>query len=133
RARRVAALGEVACPGGGTADGAGRHERVGRTVVARPVAALRHVADVGRGAADRRPLRIGGARRARPVTALLEVAGAGCGTTGGAGGDEAVGRTGVADTVAALRHVADACRRTADRRALRIGRAGPARARAGLL
>src|SRR5439155_10599500 len=78
-------------------------------------------------------LRVGRTAGARPGTALREVADAGCGTTGRAGGDEPVGRTGVADTVAALRHVADACRRTTDSRTLRIGRTGPARARASLL
>src|SRR5439155_25362667 len=81
RARRVTALCQVAGTGGGTADGAGRHERVRRTVVADAVAALRHVADVGCGAADGGALGVGGTARARPVTVLLEVADAGRGPT----------------------------------------------------
>src|SRR5206468_1300525 len=119
RARRVAALGQVAGTGGGPADGAGRHERgrravvgspgagsrrgptrgaggdegIGRAVVADAVAALVDVAHVGRGAADRRALGIRGTGRARPVTVLLEVAGARRGMARGAGGDEGVGGT----------------------------------------
>src|SRR5207253_11311535 len=121
RARRVTALGEVACPGGGTADGAGRHERVGRAVVAHPVAALRHVADVGCRAADGRALGVGGAARARAVTVLFQVADARRGPTRGAGGDEAVGRAVVGAAVAALADVAHPSCGPADPRAPGVG------------
>src|SRR5439155_873174 len=117
----------VAGTGGGTADGAGRHERVGRTVVAHPVAALRHVADVGCRAADRRALGVRGTGRTRAVAVLLEVADAGCGTARGAGRFEPVRRTVVADAVAALVDVADVGRRPAHRRALRVRRTAGAR------
>src|SRR5207249_2994683 len=127
RARRVAALGQVAGTGGGTADGAGRHERVGRTVVAHPVAALRHVADVGCRAADRRALGVRGTGRTRAVAVLLEVADARRGPTRGAGGGEGVGGTVVGDAVAALVDVADVGRGAADGRALRVCGTGCAR------
>src|SRR5207253_3017231 len=133
RARRVTALGEVACPGGGTADGAGRHERVGRAVVAHPVAALRHVADVGCRAADGRALGVGGTARARAVTVLFEVADARRGPTRGAGGDEGVGGTVVGDAIAALVDVADVGRGAADGRALGVRGTGRARPVAVLL
>src|SRR5207253_5368322 len=60
------------------------------------------------------------------------VADAGCPATRDAGGDEAVGRTGVADAVAALRHVADTGQGPADGRALGVVRARGARPGAGL-
>src|SRR5439155_413420 len=113
-ARTRAVLRQVANSRSGPTQRPAWRERVRRTVVADAVAALRHVAHPGRGPADGRALRVGRTAGARPGTALREVADAGCGTTRCAGGDEAVGRTGVADTVAALRHVADACRRPAD-------------------
>src|SRR5439155_1353039 len=121
RTRAVAVLLEVADAGCATARGAGRFEPVGRTVVADAVAALVDVADVGGGAADGRALGVRGTDRTRPVAVLFEVAGAGCGTTGGAGRLEPVGRTVVPDAVAALRHVANARCGPADRGALGIG------------
>src|SRR5207244_3054480 len=112
---------------------AGAGEVAGRAGVGAAVAALRHVAEAGRRSAHGGALRVRGTARARPGTLLRDVADAGCAATRDAGGDEAVGGTGVADAVAALRHVADACRRPADGRALRLGRARRARPGAGLL
>src|SRR5439155_225545 len=132
-ARPGAGLRDVAHAGGRATDGAAGDEAVGGTGVADAVAALRHVADAGRRPADRRALRVRGTARARPGTLLGNVADAGGRATRGARGDEAVGGTVVADPVAALHHVADTCGRTADGRALRIGRARRARPGAGLL
>src|SRR5439155_465277 len=130
--RAVAVLLEVADAGREPARRAGGDDVVGRTAVADTVAALRHVADTGRGPADRRALRIVRARGARPGACLGDVADAGGRTTRGTAGDEAVGRTAVADAVAALGDVADASGGPADRRALGIIRARGARPGAGL-
>src|SRR5206468_3408623 len=81
----------------------------------------------------RRALRIVRARGARPGACLGDVADAGGRTTRGTAGDEAVGRTAVADAVAALGDVADASGGPADRRALGVIRARGARPGAGLL
>src|SRR5207302_5854691 len=105
----------------------------GRPAVAHGVAALGDVAEAGRRAADRRALGVVRAGRARSGAGLGDVADAGGRATRGARGDEAVGGTVVADAVAALRHVADTCGRTADGGALRIGRARRARPGAGFL
>src|SRR5439155_1730842 len=129
--RAVAVFLEVTDAGRETAGRAGGDDVVGRTAVADTVAALRHVADTGRGPADRRALRIVRARGARPGACLRDVAGAGGRTTGGAGGGERIGGTAVADTVAALGHVAQAGRGPADGGALRVR--GTGRARPGAL
>src|SRR5439155_1392287 len=131
-ARAVAVFLEVTDAGRETAGRAGGDDVVGRPAVADTVAALRHVADTGRGPADRRALRIVRARGARPGACLGDVADAGGRTTRGTAGDEAVGRTAVADAVAALGDVADASGGPADRRALGIIRARGARPGAGL-
>src|SRR5207244_1747492 len=68
-------------------------------------------------------LGVGRAERARPGTGLGEVAHACRSATDGAGGLELVGRAIVVEAVAALRHIAHPRRRTALRRALRVGRA----------
>src|SRR5205823_5064417 len=114
-ARPVAVLFEVADARRGSTRGAGGDEGVGRTVVADAVTALVYVTDARRGPADGRALGVRGTDRTRPVAVLFEVAGAGCGTTGGAGRLEPVGRTVVPDAVAALRHVANARCGPADR------------------
>src|SRR5439155_1403809 len=117
------------CP----ARGSGSGEVVGGAGVGDAVAALRHVAEARCRPAHGGALRVRRTARARPGTLLRDVADAGRGATRGAGRDEAVGGTVVADPVAALRHVADTCGRAADGRALRIGRARCARPGAGLL
>src|SRR5207244_10751664 len=124
-------LRDGAAAGAAPALAAGGDSAVGGTGVADAVAALRHVADAGRGPADRHSLGVVRACRARPAAGLRDVAHAGGRATDGAAGDEAVGGTVVADAVAALRHVADAGRGPADRRALRVR--GTARARPGTL
>src|SRR5207247_1520296 len=131
-ARAVAVLPEVADAGRETAGRAGGGHVIGRTVVGDAVAAFCHVAETGRGPAHRRALRIVRARGARPGACLGDVADAGGRTTRGTAGDEAVGRTAVADAVAALGDVADASGGPADRRALGIIRARGARPGAGL-
>src|SRR5207244_2270906 len=118
---------EVADAGRETAGGAGGGEPIRGTAVADAVAALRHVADAGGGAAHSRALGVVRARGARPGARLRKVADAGGRATRGAAGNEAVGGTGVADAVAALRHVAEAGRGPADRRALGVGRGGGGR------
>src|SRR5205807_496507 len=121
-----AILGEVADARGAAALGRARLEAVRRAVVAHAIAALRHVADARRWAADRRALRVRGARRALAGAVLGEIADAGRGAAFGRGGLEAVGRAVVVHPVAALGDVALPCGRTADRRALRIDRAARA-------
>src|SRR5207248_1203378 len=80
--RAGARLGWVAATDGGTADGAGGDEVVGRAVVPLPVAALGDVARACRRATDRRALRVGGrAVVAHPVAALRDVAHVGGGAT----------------------------------------------------
>src|SRR5581483_7809979 len=72
-----AVLGRVADASGGTAgDGRGL-ELVARAVRVRAVAALRHVADTGQRATDRRELHVGRACRRRPGALLGGVAHAG--------------------------------------------------------
>src|SRR5439155_393495 len=131
-ARPGAGLRDVADASGCPAHGAGGGEVVGGAGVGDAVAALRHVAEAGRRSAHGGALRVRGTARARPGTLLRDVADAGCAATRDAGGDEAVGGTGVADAVAALRHVADAGRGPADRHALGVVRACRARPAAGL-
>src|SRR5439155_21285163 len=89
-------------------------------------------AGAGRGPADRRALRVGGAGGARPRAGLGEVAHARRGAALDRARLERVGRAAVRAAVAALREVAVAGGGTADRGALRIGGAGGARPRAGL-
>src|SRR5205823_2868978 len=127
----VAALRHVADAGRRATDGAAGNEAVGGTGVADPVAALRHVAEAGRGPADRRALGVVRARGARPGAGLRDVADASGCPAHGAGGGEVVGGAGVGDAVAALRHVAEAGRRSAHGGALRVR--GTARARPGTL
>src|SRR5439155_1015407 len=129
----VAVLLEVADASREAARRAGSGNRVGRAVVRDAVAAVIDVTDACRRAAHRRALDVVRTAGTRSGALLVDVADAGGGATRGPGGDEAVGGAAVADAVAALRHVADPCRCTADGRALRIRRARRARSGAGLL
>src|SRR5205823_3283793 len=114
-ARAGAVLGEVAEAGGAAALHGGRLQDIGGAVVAGAVAALGDVAVAGRGAADGRALHVGRTGRARAGAVFGQVARAG----GGAALDgrrlEPVRRTIVGDAVAALRDVALAGRAAADR------------------
>src|SRR5205807_606584 len=114
-ARPGAGLRNVADAGRRPTGGAAGGEAVGGAGVADAVAALGQVADAGRRPADGRALGVVRARGARPRARLRDVADAGGRATRGAAGDEAVGRTAVADAVAALGQVADTGRRPADR------------------
>src|SRR5207249_4686968 len=129
---RSTALGQVADSSRGSTLDRGRLERVRRTIVADPVAALRYVAHSRRRPALRRALAIRRAGNSRPGTALGEVAGSSRSSTLGRGRLERVRRTIVANTVAALRYVAHPRRGATLRRALAIRRAGGSRAGAGL-
>src|SRR5581483_310864 len=119
----VAAFGDVAGSGRRTADAGAL--RVGRAGGVRPRAVLRRVACARGRTADRRARleRVGRARRVGSVAGLGDVADAGRGAALGSRGDEDVRGAGVGHTVARLRDVAAPGRRTADRRALRVGRA----------
>src|SRR5207253_1121191 len=135
RARARARLGHVARAGGRPADRPG----VPRRVLAGVAAAVTRVggarvAVVGAGRAARL-LRVGGTARAAARAVLREIALVRRGPAYDQRGGEAVGRAVVRDAVAALGHVADVRRRTADGagRRLRVGRAGGARPGAGLL
>src|SRR4029077_17967826 len=75
-ARPGTALRRVADAGRGAALGARRDKRVRRAVVAHAVAALRDVADPGRRPADVRALPVGRTVGARPVAALRRIANA---------------------------------------------------------
>src|SRR5207249_11295167 len=85
----------------------------------------------GPGPSDRAALCTGRARGARPGAGLRDVADASGCAARGAGGGEAAGGAAVGDAVAALRHVAEAGRRSAHGGALRVR--GTARARPGTL
>src|SRR5439155_969908 len=125
--RAVAILLEVTHAGRETAGGAGGGDVIGRAVVGDAVADLVDVADTGGGPARGGALGVRGAVDRRPVAVFLEVTDAGRETAGGAGGGNVISGTVVADAVAALRHVADAAGRAADRRALGVVRARGAR------
>src|SRR5205823_3531507 len=125
--RAVAVFLQVTHAGRQTAGGAGRGDVIGRAVVGDAVADLRDVADTGGGPARRGALGVRGAVDRRPVAVFLEVTDAGRETAGGAGGGNVISGAVVADAVAALRHVADAAGRAADRRALGVVRARGAR------
>src|SRR5439155_802389 len=131
-ARPRAELGQIADTRRGSARGRARPEGVGRAVVGSPVAALGDVTVPGGRAADRRALRVGGAIGAAPRTGLRYVADPGRGAALGRGRLEGVGRAVVREAVAALGEVAGARRRPADGRALRVGGADDAGARAEL-
>src|SRR5207244_10930436 len=76
-ARPRTALGRIADARRRPAHGARRRDVVGRAVVAHPVAALRDIARVGRGTADRRALRVRRAARTGSGAALGWIAGPG--------------------------------------------------------
>src|SRR5439155_1179481 len=78
-----AAVAEVVSAGVGVsgASGAGRLEAIGRTVIAHPIAVLRHVALTDRRPTHCRALGIGRAVIAHPIAALGQVADTGRGTT----------------------------------------------------
>src|SRR5439155_230060 len=126
-ARAVAVLLEVADAGREAARGAGAGDVIGGAIVGDTVADLVDVADTGGGPADGGTLGVGRAVDPRAVAVFLEVTDAGRETAGGAGGGNVISGTVVADAVAALRHVADAAGRAADRRALGVVRARGAR------
>src|SRR5439155_410220 len=101
-------------------------------VVARPVAALRHVARTRSQEADGRALRVRGTGGTRASAGLGHVAGAGGRATLHARELEGVGRAVVAHPVAALGDVARPRRGTTHRRALPVRGTLGARAGAGL-
>src|SRR5207245_2208304 len=121
--RAVAVLLQVTHAGREPAGGPGRGDVIGRAVVGDAVAHLVHVADTGRGPAHRGALRVRRAVDARAVAVFLGVPGAGRAAAGRARVDDVIGRTVVADAVAALRHVTDTGRGAADSRALGVVRA----------
>src|SRR5207247_3381506 len=126
-AQAGAELGDVAGTPRSAALGRARLEGVGRTVVRGPVAALGDVTVPGRGPADRRALRVGGAVGAAPRAGLRYVADAGGGAALARTRLEGIGRAVVRGPVAALGDVAGARRRPADVRARRVEGARDAR------
>src|SRR5262249_40045708 len=122
--RAGAVLGQVADACRRSAGQRARLHAVGRAVLADAVARLGDVADVGRGAADRRALGIRRTRRRRPGAVLRQVAGAGRRAADDRARLEAIGRTVVADPVAGFRRVAEVAGSATDRRALGVARTG---------
>src|SRR5205823_4059101 len=111
-----AELGHIADTGRGAALGRGRLEGVGGAVVGDPVAALGDVTVPGRGPADRRALRVGGAVGAAARAELGHIADTGRGAALGRGRLEGVGGAVVGSPVAALGDVTVPGGRPADGR-----------------
>src|SRR5207248_4207536 len=135
RAVRVgpsAVLRDVARPRRGSAGDGRRREEVGGTVVGHAVAALGDVARPGGRPAKRGALRVVRTARARSGAVLRRVTPTGRGATFDRGRQEAVGRTVVADAVAALGDVADVGRGTTLEAALEVGGTRGVRPGAGL-
>src|SRR5205823_2448423 len=131
-ARPRAVLRDVARARRGAAGDGRRREEVGGTVVGHAVAALGDVARPGGRPAKRGALRVVRTARARSGAVLRRVTPTGRGATFDRGRQEAVGRTVVADAVAALGDVADVGRGTTLEAALEVGGTRGVRPGAGL-